>query len=137
MIKRLLLSFIFLSAIFSANYFAHTPICATPGADGSQALSTAANTFYPFQSGNATLVAGSNSLTLGAVPGPFTVGSTVFSFGTTQITRGNLLLIIQMQGADINSGNTAAYGLGYASTPTVGRILSHLIFAFTSIIFIL
>lgn len=78
MIKRLLLSFISFVILFSANSFAQTPICATPGADGAGNLSTAANTFYPSPSGNSTLASGATSLTLGAVPAPFTVGSTVF-----------------------------------------------------------
>ncbi|RYD89801.1 MAG: hypothetical protein EOP54_25015, partial [Sphingobacteriales bacterium] len=122
------INFIFLLAIGSSAV-AQTSICATPGADGAGNLSTSANTFYPSPSGNTTLPPGSTTLTLGAVPGSFTVGSTVFNFGTTQITRGNLLLIVQMQGADFNSTNTAAYGSGntanngsgYTGTPIAGR----------------
>ncbi|MDQ0966461.1 putative repeat protein (TIGR01451 family)/gliding motility-associated-like protein [Flavobacterium sp. W4I14] len=108
---------------------AQTPVCATPGADGAGNLSTAANTFYPSKSGSITLNSGSTSLELDPVPGSFTVGSTVFSFGNTQITKGNLLLIIQMQGADANTTNTSSYGSGvaanngsgYTGTVTAGR----------------
>ncbi|MBB4108686.1 beta strand repeat-containing protein, partial [Pedobacter zeae] len=114
---------------YTAVSNAQTPVCATPGADGAGNLSTAANTFYPSKSGNITLNAGSTSLELDPVPGSFTVGSTVFSFGNTQITKGNLLLIIQMQGADANTTNTSSYGSGiaanngsgYTGTVTAGR----------------
>ncbi|QNR86100.1 hypothetical protein H9N25_06660 [Pedobacter riviphilus] len=72
---------------------------------------------------------GSTSLELDPVPASFQVGSTVFSFGNTQITKGNLLLIIQMQGADANTTNTSSYGSGiaanngsgYTGTVTAGR----------------
>ncbi|WP_316805628.1 beta strand repeat-containing protein, partial [Pedobacter nototheniae] len=113
--KRLLLLFLVLNLIFSLKSFSQTPVCATPGADGAQTLSTAANTFYPSKAGNITLNSGSTSLDLDPVPSSFTVGSTVFSFGSTQITKGNLLLIIQMQGADINSTDANTYGAGVAS----------------------
>ncbi|SDD06159.1 Calx-beta domain-containing protein [Pedobacter soli] len=94
---------------------AQTAICATPGADGAGNLSTAANTFYPSKAGAVTLNAGSTSLELDPVPASFKVGSTVFSFGNTQITKGNLLLIMQMQGADANTTNTSSYGSGSAA----------------------
>ena len=113
--KRLLLLLVAVILIFSAKSFGQTPVCATPGADGAQTLSTAANTFYPSKAGNVTLNAGSTSLELDPVPNSFTVGSTVFSFGTTQITKGNLLLIIQMQGADINYTDGSTYGSGAAA----------------------
>jgi uncharacterized repeat protein (TIGR01451 family)/gliding motility-associated-like protein len=122
--------FVVTTLLFSASVSnAQTPVCATPGADGAGNLSTAANTFYPSKTGSVTLNSGSTSLELDPVPGSFTVGSTVFSFGNTQITKGNLLLIVQMQGADANTTNTSSYGSGvaandgsgYTGTVTAGR----------------
>ncbi|SUJ03796.1 Uncharacterized protein conserved in bacteria [Sphingobacterium spiritivorum] len=109
--KRILIYFLF--CLFTNSIYGQiTPICGTPGADGAQSLTTSANTFFPSRSSESTLNAGSTSVDLAAVPPSFVVGGTTFNFGTTQITKGNLLLIIQMQGADINSTNTAAYGSG-------------------------
>lgn len=74
--------------------------CATPGKDGvGGTLTGIVNTYYPGTT--ATASAGSTSLTLGAATG-----------ASTPITAGDLLLIIQMQGADINSSNNSRYGDG-------------------------
>jgi uncharacterized repeat protein (TIGR01451 family)/gliding motility-associated-like protein len=115
--------FVMTTLLFCTSFLkAQTPICATPGADGAGNLSTAANTFYPSKEGSVTLNSGSTSLELDPVPGSFTVGSTVFSFGNTQITKGNLLLIIQMQGADINASDNASYGSGVATNNGSGFV---------------
>ena len=77
--------------------------CATPGKDGPGAPGTndQANTYYP---ATASASKGATSITLGAA-----VGS------TTPIGAGDLLLVMQMQGADINTSNTNAYGAGTTS----------------------
>lgn len=54
------------------------------------------NTYYP---GTASVTAGATSITLGAATG-----------ATTPITTGDMLLIMQMQDATIDSTNTATYG---------------------------
>ncbi|WP_144062722.1 DUF7507 domain-containing protein [Sphingobacterium paucimobilis] len=114
--KQLLLTWLFLCLLLTVRTHAqNVPVCATPGADGAQSLTTSANTFYPSKTGESTLSAGSNTVELGAVPSAFNVGGATFTFGTTQITKGNLLLIIQMQGADMNSENTSVYGSGIAA----------------------
>lgn len=86
------------SFIDSVNAQATPALCATPGKDGVGAPAGVINTYYP---GTATVVAGATSIPVGA-----RVGS------ATDITAGDLLLIIQMQDAVINSTNTDAYGNG-------------------------
>jgi hypothetical protein len=60
-------------------------------------LSAAGNTY--FAAAQATVNAGSTSIILGAA-----------GYGSTPISALDILLIIQMQGAQINSGNGTAYG---------------------------
>ena len=57
------------------------------------------NTYYP--ASQASVPAGSTSIVLGSA-----------YYGTTPIAVGDILLIIQMQGAQINSNNTSNYGNG-------------------------
>ena len=57
------------------------------------------NTFYPV-SGDIALNNSMTSIPLGAVPLNDVFGN---SYGSTPINAGDLLLIIQMQGADFNS----------------------------------
>ena len=71
--------------------------CATPGADGSpSALSGTTNTYYP---GIASVSAGVSSIPVGSSSG-----------NSAQIAAGDLLLVIQMQDADISYSNGANYG---------------------------
>jgi uncharacterized repeat protein (TIGR01451 family) len=73
-------------------------ICATPGNDGPVPTGGQVNTFYP---GTAASVGiGSTSLVVGTAD------------GSPPIKKGDLLMIIQMQGADIDSTNTDSYGDG-------------------------
>lgn len=70
-------------------------VCATPGKDGvASALSGAVNTYYPGSTASGTNI---------------TVGT---ARGGTAIQPGDLLLVIQMQGADIDATNTGTYGDG-------------------------
>lgn len=76
-------------------------LCATPGQDGAGGtLSGTVNTYFP---GTVTAAPGATSITVGAVP----VG-----YGVTGITSGDLLLVIQMQDATIDSSNDELYGDG-------------------------
>lgn len=75
--------------------------CATPGKDSIGSLSSVVNTYYP---GSASVSAGATSITIGASRG-----------AATTITDGDLLLVIQMQDADINFTDGTAYGAGGAS----------------------
>lgn len=89
----------FTALILCQNAFAQ--VCAAPGKDAPGAISGVVNTFYQ---GNGNLVIGASSLTLGASIG---------AAGTVAV--GDLLMVIQMQGATINSTDTDAYGDGTAS----------------------
>jgi uncharacterized repeat protein (TIGR01451 family) len=84
-------------------------VCATPGNDGNFSGGGQVNTFYP---GTATsAAAGATSIVVGA------------AIGTPPIKKGDLLLVIQMQGADINATNTNSYGDGSAANnPSQGAV---------------
>jgi uncharacterized repeat protein (TIGR01451 family) len=86
-------------------------VCAMPGKDGAGGtLSGVVNTYYPPATG--TVAAGANAITLSAAaaaPG-----------AQTAIGVGDLLLVIQMQGAQINSTNTSSYGDGVPGDPASG-----------------
>ncbi|MHC5596243.1 MAG: hypothetical protein ACYTXC_09845 [Nostoc sp.] len=73
-------------------------ICAAPGSDGTLTISGIVNTYYP---GTQSVSAGATQITLGTVTGL-----------NSGIKKGDKLLIIQMQDAEINSTNTDAYGNG-------------------------
>jgi hypothetical protein len=76
--------------------------CATPGKDGiAGSLSGVINTYYPV---TASVTAGATSITLGTPRG-----------ASTGITAGDMLLVVQMQDADINYSNNNAYGSGGTS----------------------
>jgi uncharacterized repeat protein (TIGR01451 family) len=81
-------------------------VCATPGRDGTATLGGVINTYYP---GTATAAAGTSALSLGPATG-----------AATPIAVGDLLLVIQMQDAAIDSTNTGAYGDGVAGDPATG-----------------
>ena len=82
--------------------------CASPGRDGAGGtLSGTVNTYYPGTTAN--LASAATSVNLGAAQG-----------AATPIASGDLLLIIQMQAATINSTNTASYGDGAPGDPASG-----------------
>jgi hypothetical protein len=79
-------------------------LCATPNKDGSGTISGVVNRYYAAPSSGATVLAGqANTL----IPVDTTARGV-----TTPIGKGDLLLIIQMQDADINSSNSDSYGDG-------------------------
>jgi uncharacterized repeat protein (TIGR01451 family)/fimbrial isopeptide formation D2 family protein len=88
---------LFQFVLFSGHAFA--ALCGTPGKDGTGA-SGVVNTYYP---GTASVSAGATSVPVGSSSG-----------SSTAIAAGDLLLIIQMQDADINYTNTSSYGDGTA-----------------------
>jgi hypothetical protein len=75
-------------------------LCATPGRDGSGTITGVVNTYFP---ATASAAAGATSITLGA----HATGDAGVAIAT-----GDLLLVIQMQGATINAVNSSAYGDG-------------------------
>jgi uncharacterized repeat protein (TIGR01451 family) len=75
------------------------PLCATPGKDGDRlTLSSVINTYYPAP---VTATASSGSTSIPVVDSPV---------GGQRIQAGDLLLVIQMQGVDIDSSNSPSYG---------------------------
>ncbi|HKM82250.1 MAG TPA: C25 family cysteine peptidase [Candidatus Acidoferrum sp.] len=96
----------------ATTYTVVQPIsCANPGRDGAGGTLTGiVNAYFPGTTG--TLAAGSNSVTLGAAAGA--------PAAQTPIAVGDLLLIIQMQDATINSNNTSSYGDGLPGDPGSG-----------------
>jgi uncharacterized repeat protein (TIGR01451 family) len=77
--------------------------CATPGRDGSPNISANPNTYYP-STASQTVAVNATSFSVGAA-----TGTTL-----TPIAIGDLLLVIQMQGADIDFSNSDSYGDGVA-----------------------
>ena len=70
------------------------------------------NTYYPVAN-DFILNVGQTSIPLESVPVNDIFGN---SYGTTPISPGDLLLIIQMQGADFNSDNSQLYGAGISNS---------------------
>ncbi len=86
-------------------------VCAMPGKDGTGGtLSGVVNAYYPPAAG--TVAVGATSITLGA--------AAAAPAAQTAIGVGDLLLVIQTQGAQINSTNTSSYGDGVPGDPASG-----------------
>jgi uncharacterized repeat protein (TIGR01451 family) len=92
--------------------------CATPGKDGSPTISNNPDTYYPSTT-TQTLAVGATNINVGAatVGGPTTTA--------TSIVKGDLLLVIQMQGADIDFTNSDSYGDGVAGGGASGNLTSN------------
>jgi uncharacterized repeat protein (TIGR01451 family) len=104
--RKIVLLFVLLLCAFSARE-ARAQTCATPGKDGAAgSLTGVVNTYYP---GNANAVAGATSITIGAATG-----------ASATIAAGDLLLVIQMQDAQINDTNSGVYGDGLTGDPGSG-----------------
>ena len=102
-LMRLLMGFVLVTLSFPAAALT----CATPGKDGAGGvLNATINRYWPatFSAG-----VGATSITLGS-----SIGS------GAAIADGDLLLVIQMQDAAINSTNTDSYGNGTAGDPGSG-----------------
>src|SRR3990170_3398227 len=106
----LLVPAIVASTIFSSSPMgasADSGVCAIPGFDGpGGTLSGIVNTYYP---GSATAAAGLTSISVGSPSG-----------SATAIAAGDLLLVIQMPDAEIDSTNSDAYGDGGVGDPATG-----------------
>ncbi|MBP7515303.1 MAG: hypothetical protein KA791_12190, partial [Flavobacteriales bacterium] len=86
-------------------------VCGTPGFDGPVNVAQTINTYFP-ASGTITLATGSTSAALAAVPAADAFGN---NFGTIPIAAGDLLLIYQVQDADIDITNSNLYGSSNAT----------------------
>jgi Secretion system C-terminal sorting domain len=94
-----------------------TAQCGVPPTSGSVTISITnniVNTYYP---GIGNPVAGTTTMAVGPVDS---------RGNATPITAGDLVLIIQVQGADMNTGNTDAYGDNVAGAPASGYMSSNL-----------
>ena len=98
----LLILFFTSQLIFLNPAYAVPDVCGTPGKDNPTALTNIVNTYYPGIA--ATASSGATSIAIGAAN----------TGAVTPITTGDLLLVIQMQDASIDSSNSDAYGDGFA-----------------------
>jgi hypothetical protein len=79
-------------------------VCGTPGGDGpTTTLSGVVNSYSP---GRLDVIAGATAIPVGALR------------GSPAISAGDLLLVIQMQGADLNGENNERYGDGVGAAIT-------------------
>ena len=86
-------------------------VCAIPGKDGpTTTLNGVLNSYYP---GSANVVAGATSIPVGAARGG----------GGPAIAAGDLLLVVQMQGADLNGENNERYGDGVGAAITGNTVV--------------
>jgi gliding motility-associated-like protein len=113
-ILRGFIFFLLLTTLFAERSDAQ--LCATPGGDGPTNIAGSINTYFPAQP-NTTLTAGANSIKLATVPVVDAHGN---SFGSTPISAGDLLLVIQMQDASISFTNDTKYGANDATAGTDG-----------------
>ena len=88
-----------LALVFFISLFGHSAAAQSCPATASTSISGYPNTYFP--AGQSNLPAGSTSIVLNAP-----------TYGSTPISAGDILLIIQMQGAQINSSNNSNYGAG-------------------------
>lgn len=109
--------FVLLVALLCCEQVAHAQICGTPGFDGPFDIVGQVNTYYPAVA-NTTLTTGATSVALTATPADvvFDGGTNTYSANGKSISNGDLLLIIQMQDASINSSNSNLYGGGISNT---------------------
>ncbi len=83
---------------------AQAQTCAAPGKDGPVTISGSNVNVNTYFQGNGNLAINNNTLTLGA------------QTGATNVSVGDKLLIVQMQGAEINTTDTTCYGDGLTSS---------------------
>ncbi|MDK2013325.1 MULTISPECIES: DUF11 domain-containing protein [unclassified Deinococcus] len=92
-------------------------VCAQPAATGNvSGLGGVVNTYFPGPVTDTTLSAGTTAVTFG----------TVRRGAAQTVAAGDLLLLMQMQGADIDATNTDSYGDGVAGGAGSGQLSSNL-----------
>jgi hypothetical protein len=109
----LCIAFIF-PALYSSELFAQCGIAPTSGT-ATISTNSIVNSYYP---GTGSPVAGASSLTVGTLDA---------RGADTTVKAGDLIFIIQMQGADINTTNTVSYGSGGATAPASGYLTTNLV----------
>jgi hypothetical protein len=91
--------------------------CGVPPTSGSVTISIANNVINTYYPGIGSPAAGSTSLNVGSIDP---------RGNTTAISTGDLVLIVQVQGADIDATNTDSYGDNTAGAPASGYIGTNL-----------
>ncbi len=91
--------------------------CGVPPASGSVTIAVANNVINTYYPGTGNVLAGANSLIVGSRDG---------RGNATPLATGDLILIIQIQGADIDASNTDAYGDNAAGAPASGYLSANL-----------
>ena len=93
-------------------------VCANPGSGGSLTYTgtQGINTYYP---GTANAAAGQNVVSIGTAVGSGNPAA------PAALAVNDLVLLVQMQGADLNTTNTSSYGDGYAGDPGSGNLGSN------------
>ena len=112
-IKFVCLSFLIL-LVHSNKLNAQCGVSPTVGSVTISIANNVINTYYP---GMGNPVAGGTSLNVGAIDS---------RGNTTAISAGDLVLIIQIQGADIDASNTDSYGDNNAGAPASGYLSTNL-----------
>jgi|GEM_PF-2404794 len=90
--------------------------CASPGKDGPLTVSGANVILNTYYAGSQSVAAGATSVRVGSV----SQGS------SAAVAVGDVVLIMQMQGADMNTSNTDAYGDGVAGGEASGVLSTNL-----------
>ena len=96
-----------LSGVLGSNSPVHAQVCATPGSNGDATISGTINTYWTAAPG--TYGAGATSISLSGQRG-----------AAATLAPGDLVLVIQMQCANINNNNGLNYGDGAGGEPASG-----------------
>lgn len=91
--------------------------CGVPPASGSVTIAVANNVINTYYSGASDVLAGGTSLTVGSIDA---------RGNATPLAAGDLILIIQIQGADIDASNTDTYGDNISGAPASGYLSTNL-----------
>ena len=91
--------------------------CGVPPASGSVTIAVANNVINTYYPGSSDVLTGGNSLTVGSIDA---------RGNATPLSAGDLVLIIQVQGADIDASNTDSYGDNVPGAPASGYLSSNL-----------
>ncbi len=114
MIKTLLLNtipapfFIFISLFFNSHY-----LMAQTGKDGADIINTTGVIFNRYSALTASAASGTNTITVQAITdlaATAITGAANDPYATSSLSYGDLIMIIQMQGATIDQTNTSTYG---------------------------
>jgi mucin-19 len=110
------------ASAIALSVFAHAAVaqvCATPGSNAATtAIAGIVNSYYAGTGAN--VAAGSTSIPLSALE---------TSGNTTAIAPGDLLIVVQMQGAEINSSNSDCYGDGVGTAGCASRTETSALYA--------